>query len=299
MLLAVICFSLANISFKYIEKRIKYSPDSLKRQLWTTVVLFSISVIFAGALGLGAKVNWNSLTFGVTNPFTPFAGECEPYSADISNCFRSVEDTNSKLMVIGDSQAAANSEVFYQYGKSVGYNTLVLSRNGGPILDATCTRTVCIDQMMSEVRRYSPDVLIIANLWHLGEEGTFNLPKLERQLISPLLSYSRENNSKLVFVKPLPIMDQYNKYFSKFNALFLKRSLFKPIDVKSQIQISKFLEGVEVRHPNVLLLDPSTSLCENGVCEAISNREALYRDKTHLTEFGALKLMAELQKLKL
>ena len=297
-LLAITSFIFANFSFKYIEGSFKYSPGLQKKKVLTTIALLLTAIVFSGTLGFGAKSNWNAQTFGLSNPFIPFAGNCEPYLTDIPNCFKSDRKSQLKLMVIGDSQAAAYSEGFYKYGRSHGYSTLVLSRNGGPFLDARClTKLVCNDPMFEEVIRYSPDILVIANLWKLDENRKFDLFQLERELINPLLEYSDRNKTKLVFVKPLPIMRHYDNYYSKFNSSVLRKTIFIPMSISSQYQINNFLDKVKIDSPNIIVLDPKRSLCKSEGCQAISNDRGLYRDKTHLSTYGAVMLVSDFQVL--
>jgi peptidoglycan/LPS O-acetylase OafA/YrhL len=296
LILITSCLVLASASYHYIELRFHYSSHGLRRLLIRTLSLYLVAVLFLIGIGIGAKQNWGKETYGLTNPFVAIEEKCSQVEVGFPNCFIPGPKNAKTLMVVGDSQAAADSDAFISYGRLHGLSTLIISRNGGPLTDARCKQNNCNDALMLAIKQVDPDYLVVANLWNLPDDTVYKEQRITEEFLKPLISWTKQNNVQFILVSPLPVLGAPGKYYSILNSQLIKQELFVPEFIPSQRQVDGIFKKSEYVQ-SFKLLDPKLSLCKTQLCAAIDDGLALYRDKTHLSRFGAKKLIEQVSKL--
>lgn len=297
ILLALVVYIFSFLSFKLIETRFLNRNIPTPKRLQKTFILFLCACVSAAGLGYGSKQNWGVDSFGLSNPFKPFTQDCTNLDLALPNCFFKNEDSEPLMMVVGDSQAGAGIEGFKKFGKLNGYSVLVISRNGGPFTDATC-RSVdkCEDLMMDAIKEYNPKLLVVSNLWNLPLDQLYESSTLQETFIDPIQNWAESNSSRVIVMTPLPIVRNFGSYISLVNSEVLQEKYFQPIFVPSQNQISKLLLQHSTNSSTFRALDLNQIYCSSPGCLVIKNQKSIYRDKSHLSDAGALLLVPALQR---
>jgi len=234
----------------------------------------------------------------------------ESCSSDIENEFR--------LMLVGDSQAAALSNGFIEAAKALNAGYLMAFGNSCPVhLRPNEIRPDC-EKIQSATRdmvsSFDPDVLVIANASDLYvSRGGFGKPDTQiRMEDGRLPSNYREalanwtsgvvgaltiepfSGRAVVYVQMIPVAPVRTPTLLhrevRVEKFALSESFDRNLIVEAEREAMKQVEPLRV-------LDPASVLCSSGQCMLYEKGEPIYADLYHLNSRGATLLVDELSRM--
>ena len=211
--------------FYGVEKQMRPLSLAKKRKQLNAGLLMIITtllvILLIGLVSATLRTSWQPRPFytGYRDE-VELLGECldSPVPDDIGkNCVWNRGDSTTRLMLLGDSQAASLASGAINASVLVGAEIAIHAQGGCPFISSALKISRCPswDSRLNAIRDYQPDVLIIANAWSLYDESLINVlvETLQNEelptilvLEAPYLGVSRDSlASKFLFhLTPVP-----------------------------------------------------------------------------------------------
>lgn len=312
---------LSSFQLRLVESPIRFRQDiagkvALKLFGVTTVMLLAVGGLVFGLSRSGLNLE-NQAQFDVMQRF---ADGCSfPGSADRLNPMCTLESGSPmRMLLIGDSQAAALADGFVAVAENLGAAYSVIFANSCPIhLRPNELREGCADFqnfVPKMIQDFKPTIVVVANASDLyvtrggfgkpdtqirREDGS--LPKNYQEALINWTSGVRGailSNSLMqlpvVYVQMVPI------------APVKTATLLRPVDNLSTFSLTDGFDRnliVEAETdtlsnlPRVAVMDPGQALCPGGRCQLTFAGKPIYNDLYHLNPRGAMLLAPNLQQL--
>jgi peptidoglycan/LPS O-acetylase OafA/YrhL len=280
----------------------------------------ALSVVAAGLVTLASR---SGLGLEVESSFEPLdfaASKCsfvdgtlatdESCSSDIEKDFR--------LMLIGDSQAAALSDGFVQAAEAFNAGYQMAFGNSCPVhLRPNEIRSNC-EQIQNATRdmvdSFDPDVLVIANASDLYvSRGGFGKPDTQIRMEDGRLPSNYQealgnwtfgvvgalktepfNGRAVVYVQMIPVAPVRTPTLLQREVRVEKFALSESFDRNLIVEAER--EAMKGIRP-LRVLDPAGVLCSSGQCLLYEEGEPIYADLYHLNSRGAKLLVNELSRM--
>jgi hypothetical protein len=323
VLTSLFALFLATLTNRFFENPIRYSSKLTGKKSWAVLVacmlvsllaVGSVNKLAATGLGLGVESSGSELIAlencrgraAVENPENP--------------CDNGVQNSNSLVVLLGDSQAQSAADGLFQAGVELGVRIIGFQADGCPMSARSTVKESewCPDVQnayVDSIVRFNPDVVVIVNRYdQYVVEGSNNGPndlrvpfangKLptsqEEQLKSVVESLSEEvaavrSLGPKVFVlleTPTVLMPEPNllsKMFKSVRSAELNQALeWNRVRDEIVAEISTKLNAIN----GVQIVDPSSNLCEEyPKCSAVSGGLITHWEKQHLNRIGSLQLV--------
>jgi len=317
VLIAVV---LSHISLRWIENPIRHRSDIAGSR---TVRLFVLTATFVVIVAISLNVSSRSglgLASGSQFESTPSVAATCNLSLDqlelAPDC--TIDGRNeTRLLLIGDSQAVALSDGFVEVAASLGASYRIAFGNSCPVhfrenqLWPGCQAIQRRIAMLTQ--EFSPTVVVVANASDLyvtrggfgkpdaripNEDGSFpdNYEEALKNWTSGLVQVMRADwlaDRTVVYVQMPPVAP------SRLPTLLQPRASATPFALSSSFDRNMVVEEekkVLRSQPNVVILDPASVLCPNNLCTLATEEGPIYADKYHLNVRGARILAPELQR---
>ena len=315
----VVAVLMSVFQFRYFENPIRKNERIRGRNAallalcsTATVTLVSFGFIRASGTGLGLD---NDPIF--ERPFS-LGSNCtyeKDWKSVLDRCGE-VGSSNERLLLVGDSQAAAISDGFVFAARSLGASYSMITSNSCPVhSQPNELREMCDEfhlDMQNIAKYYKPTVVVVANAADLyitrggfGKPDTLirnssgEIPKnyqeaLDGWVEGVFVALDGEwfSNTKIVYVHMSP------------NAPLVQTSVLKQNSKNVKFQLKSQFDRAEIvlmekrqleRLGNVTLFDPATTLCPSGLCQTRSLEGPIYADEYHLNSRGAALLQGALR----
>lgn len=317
----VIAVVISVLQYRSVELPIRNRTDWQGRQVARVLaVAAAISVMAASVvalasrsgLGLEAESSFERLESAASK--CSFVGGApavdESCSSDIENDFR--------LMLVGDSQAAALSDGFVEVAKALDAGYLMAFGNSCPVhlrpneIRPDCERSQIATRDM--VESFAPNVLVVANASDLYvSRGGFGKPDTQIRMDNGRLPSNYQealsnwisgvvgalvaepfSERKIVYVQMVPIAPVRAPTLMqrevRAEEFALSESFDRNLIVEAERVAMKQIDSVTV-------LDPGRVLCVFGRCKLLDRGESIYADLYHLNPRGAKLLVNELSRM--
>ena len=312
---------LSSFQLRLVETPIRFRQDivgkvALKLFGVMTILLLAIGGLVFGLSRSGLNLD-NESQFDAMQRFSDGCSYQGPRDRLNPVC-TSDSDSPTRMLLIGDSQAAAIADGFVAAAENIGAAYSVVFADSCPIhLRPNELREGCADFQNSVpriIQDFKPTVVVIANASDLyvtrggfgkpdtqirREDGS--LPKNYQEALINWTSGVRGailSNSLLqlpvVYVQMVPI------------APIKTATLLRPVDILSTFSLTdgfdrNLVVAAEAETfsdlPRVAILDPSQVLCPDGRCQLTFAGKPIYNDLYHLNPRGAMLLAPNLQQL--
>ncbi|MFP8618556.1 acyltransferase family protein [Klebsiella grimontii] len=237
---------------------------------------------------------------------------------------------NDAVVLLGDSHAAALRGGVEHYANLNGLSVYQLTKSSCPNIIGTPRylgrnpehATLCnnfnknaIDYIKS---KDNIKIVIMSAFWdagidtkepqfgyHLvsGERTDDNLTALKLGLVDTIKTL-KENGKKIILVKDVPrfkfdvvkeVVNNNMEFRRVLGNILIANNDLNGYSSRYETQIGK----VDIILDNMLsegikIVDPQSSLCKGFECEYMKNENALYYDRQHLNEFGAIEALRNL-----
>lgn len=281
LLAILIIIVVSYLSYKFIEtpfRGIKSVIPFFKKL--APVALFSLLLILPAG-----KVN-SSIVDPMPVELTRYAADEEIcHGKIVGDCIRGDKESDSIVLVIGDSHAAQLNYFFDEIGKynKIAYRVLTASSCVTiPGFDSERIpqwgQEPCKNQITKVMDYYKQtETIIIAGMWSYQTES-----KLFLKCFEEFLNKAKKDNKKIIVMAQIPVLN-YN-----MQRAFRYQSLGLPVTVgkaKDWFKGNDIIKNITVKFSNADFLD----LTETGFfLEAPFYKEILiYHDSHHLNEYGA------------
>ena len=316
ILLVLLAFVLAWMTYKFIEQPIRFGIPKAKEGRYALVI---VGVLFAfGILGLMTKnqKSWKILSgneqeelFKVPS-FT--SGNC-PYKVP-ENAYCNQSGDNPNVAIIGDSFSLAMYPGLRDYYRNQGKNVIHFGRGSCPPLLGVSVRTKGESEICSAIINQAFDnILTLASVKDvvlIGRWSAYLDPKevtdfsskyetdrkkvLENGLLETIKALIAAGKS-ITFVHAVPDLGFDPKSCLKLRKFQLREHnsacSVSQTTIETQQEVYRgVLAKVLVSVPQVKTFDPLPFLCQNGECRGKMNGVLLYRDKTHLSIAGSIEM---------
>jgi peptidoglycan/LPS O-acetylase OafA/YrhL len=311
--LILVTFVLADLLYRKIEERYRYPPPEAHRR---HDAMFAAAILgFALVLNAPAAVAW--LQHGWTGRI---AGRPDPeitakIEANLGLC-----QNGADVVLVGDSHAGAWTPAVAQALQvaDLSGTRYPLVNNCKLLRDAyfgyslqESPGNACragIQAWFDQLERDDPEWVVMASFWpagvgekypsgrilgdHMDHQPTMEESRayFEEQLeltIDELIGDGR----KLIIIGSSPLLTEDP------NVCLSRPALFVPRDCDAHNQVAepathRYLQSVfrnaSARNPSVFYFDTFAALCPEGVCRVSDHDVSLFRDKHHLSAYGAL-----------
>lgn len=317
----VIAVVISVLQYRSVELPIRNRTDWQGRQVARVLaVAAAISVMAASVvalasrsgLGLEAESSFERLESAASK--CSFVGGAlavdESCSSDIENDFR--------LMLVGDSQAAALSDGFVEVAKALNAGYLLAFGNSCPVhlrpneIRPDCERIQIATRDL--VESFDPNVLVVANASDLYvSRGGFGKPDTQIRMDNGRMPSNYQealsnwisgvvgalvaepfSEREIIYVQMVPIAPVRTPTLMqrevRAEEFALSESFDRNLIVESERVALKQINSVTV-------LDPGSVLCVSGRCKMLDRGEPIYADLYHLNPRGAKLLVNELSRM--
>lgn len=277
---------LGGLSYYYIEGKLKHLLVGLqgRRRILAITSIFLVPILVMGILRLGS-INF----YGLASPPSLVGTiSCEK-GEDIGFCGEKLLSERQNYLLIGDSHAAALSEIFKKEVSKLGGNPFVMYGRGCPLslkglTPKSGTLTPCQKylQMVIDFTNKNESILIVAQR---SSQETWPDQSSTKELLRSIKLLDRYAK-KIYLILP-------NPEFRKGQAQGSLSSLF---ELNSSVPRSQMLQasfadasllGKGLRQTGVSVFDSSQLFCSEKACSFKSNGKYLYWDSNHLSRDGA------------
>lgn len=271
----------------YIEKRFYGSQTRQRYRSVAISVLSIMAFVFLAILGLGGKSAWGLELNGMTSPYKPIFSKCDTYPIPFSNCFKKSPNSRGIILVVGDSQAESNSYSLFTSAQRLNLDLLIVSQGGTRYVARKCNGAgQCTDDLTKLIVELHPKYLIISNLWRDSMHSSENSKTLYEEYFLPYASLLDQGVEKIVIVKSIPIPDNFGSYFTLYNHFLGKEYRFS-LDGDQSVKSSQAIDRLTSNYPRIESIDPKILICKQLDCSVTDNGISLYRNATHLTQYGS------------
>jgi hypothetical protein len=314
---------LATLTNRFFENPIRYSSKLVGKKSWAVLVACMLmSLLVIGAVN---KLASTGLGIGVESSGSDLISleYCRGQAVveDPENpCDNGVKNSDSLVVLLGDSQAQSAADGLFQAGVELGVRVIGFQADGCPMSARSTVKESewcpgVQNAYVDSIVRFNPDVVVIVNRYdQYVVEGSSNGPndlrvpftngKLptsrEEQLKSVVGSLSEEviavrNLGPKVVVlleTPTVLMPEPNllsKMFKSVRSAELNQALeWNRVRDEIATEIRTKLNAID----GVQIVDPSSYLCnEYPKCSAVSSGLITHWEKQHLNRIGSLQLV--------
>jgi peptidoglycan/LPS O-acetylase OafA/YrhL len=311
----VITYSLAFLSYNYIELKINYkSVHTLfpKKQ----AIKVGIALMFGCYCSIWLFFNFQPfISLSVTTDKNVW-GSGAQFQRSVDNKILS----GRTIYVVGDSHAGAYSKMMAKLQQDTGIKPIIFSSAGCGLINLRAPilpeGNKCAERMLrwlAEIKtKIKPDdVLLLASLKvpillkqeaiHPAEESELssliNVDNSSQsrkeaftesdQIIKELSQYTKN----IIIDYPKPVLNfipfRCSDWYTKFNPVCQAGSSVRLTFIKKLQQPSvELLTDLVNKNKNLLIWDPTLVLCINDECPAYMNTYPLYYDSNHLSGYG-------------
>jgi peptidoglycan/LPS O-acetylase OafA/YrhL len=207
------------------------------------------------------------------------------------------------VYLVGDSQAAAAADGAISAAKASGLNIAMRTINGCPPLDFVTSGGGCWLANESDIKSLNPEIVVVASslTYYAPETNPTNgeIPKSILSIINWISRLESQGRKIIVFLE-VPKMDMSAR------ATILQPELITNVtrieDQSSRIYLEQKIIEAFVKNSAVSVVSADNIFCPGGQCNPRQKDKLLYRDPTHLSQFGSLLLkqlfLTEFSKLK-
>ncbi len=334
LLLFIISFFLAIITYEYIEKPIR----KINIKFHSVSIIF-LSLILVGILGFlimknnGIPSRYPELEIAVRTKEEFRADKDPKQSKDcIENTVKTemcaISNKNKKptVVLIGDSHANHLYPGLKNIFDSKGENLLLLGKSGtAPFLNVLSMKDAFISSLDDEFNYIqhndSIHTVIFSAFWgaYYEEDGLavgdiYNYKKVIKDILNPsekkqstifMQAFSRtidnmlKLNKKVVVFYDIPVLPfRLSKCYPRPFLKKISNCEFNEIlSLNSQERSRKSISMILQNKKNILLLDPVPIICENATCSVIKNNIITYSDEFHLSSEGAILILNKISGL--
>jgi peptidoglycan/LPS O-acetylase OafA/YrhL len=312
---------LSSFQLRFVETPIRFRQDivgkvALKLFGITTVILLAVGGLVVGLSRSGLNLD-NQAQF---DSMQRFADNCSYPGLEekLNPKCTSESGGPTRLLLIGDSQAAALADGFVAVAESLGAAYSVVFANSCPIhLRPNELRESCAEFQNSVpgiIKEFKPTVVVVANASDLYvTRGGFGKPdtQIRREDGSLPKNYQEALDNWTSGVRGAMVSDSLMKlpliYVQMVPISPIKTAtLLRPVDNLSTFSLADGFDRnliVEAEAetfsdlPRVAVLDPARALCPDGRCQLTHAGKPIYNDLYHLNPRGAMLLAPDLQQL--
>jgi peptidoglycan/LPS O-acetylase OafA/YrhL len=322
VLASLFALLLAAFTSRFFENPIRYSSKLSGKKSWA--VLVACMLVSLLAIGSVNKLASTGLGIGVESSGSELIAleSCRGRSA-VDNpenpCDNGVQDSDSLVVLLGDSQAQSAADGLFQAGVELGVRIIGFQADGCPMSARSTVKESewCPDVQnayVDSILRFNPDVVVIVNRYdQYVVEGSDNGPNdlrvpfsdgnlptnREEQLQSVVESLSekvtavRNLGPKVIAMLETPTVllpepNLLSKMFKSVRSAELNQVLeWNKVRDEIASEIRTKLSGIV----GVQIVDPSSNLCgEYPKCSAVSGGLITHWEKQHLNRIGSLQL---------
>lgn len=323
VLASLFALFLATLTNRFFENPIRYSSRFAGRKSWA--VLLACMLVSLLAIGAVNKLASAGLGIGIESLGSELIAleNCRGRAA-VENpenpCDNGVQNSDSLVVLLGDSQAQSAADGLFQAGVELGVRVIGFQADGCPMSARSTVKESewcpgVQNAYVDSIVRFNPDVVVIVNRYdQYVVEGSSNGPndlrvpfsngKLptsrEEQLKSVVESLSeevaavRKLGPKVVVLLETPtvLMPEPNllsKMFKSVRSAELNQALvWNSVRDEIAAEIRAKLSAID----GVQIVDPSSNLCgEYPKCSAVSDGLITHWEKQHLNRIGSLQLI--------
>lgn len=277
---------LGGLSYFYIEGKLRNSLVEIKGRL-RIVVIASILVVPILSMGIFRLGSTNY--YGLASPPTLVGTiSCEK-GEDIGHCGDIQTNKKQNYLLVGDSHAAALSEIFQKKVSELGGNAFVMYGRGCPLSLAgfdskSNVQSPCQEylKMVIEFTIKNETILVIAQR---SSQERWPDQSSTQELIASI-NLLNKHAKKIYIILPNPEFRKGQAQGS-FSSLFQLNSNVP----RSQILPASFADSKLIREglhqTGVSILDSSKIFCSEQACSFKLDGKYLYWDSNHLSRDGA------------
>ncbi|MEY8715766.1 acyltransferase family protein [Francisella philomiragia] len=329
----ILSILLATISYFFIEKpfryRFKFSFIKTIMILW--VLPFALSVSFAlcskyiNSFGYnkpygGYIVTGNASSSSLTYEYPGYKkrlGELyELKSIWSGNDYRTPIELKNLIkdrydvVVFGDSHAQAAISMINVWTKQEHLKTLLAGGTQGLIFHMIKDNQIK-DSVKAIIEKAQPKIFIISGWWNSYTENTNNLNNNDMlQSIDNILQILETDNIQPIILLDWPSLKGMKPTcgMMKINSLLNKVGCTRTLKsiIKSQSIELEYINRMQQKYPNLIIIDPKKIICHDGNCSNTINNTIIYQNSidmpnglnnAHLNEHGSA-LIGELYQKK-
>ena len=294
---AVASLAPAWLSYRFIEKKIRFKKNIKLRQI-TSVVLCAIVLPISASYAIdGLTINLRKyiqdapaledLRFSVRN-------QCQHViQMNTDKCYRKEVNSNNEAVLFGDSHASSASDGIVGAAKIARFSLGVVSFDGCPPFPISaigdgCSEARVVYEQTLEI--LSPNTVVLVN--SLEHYLQYDGGKIDSAFIVGSLSRYVETltsrNIRVVIVLQVPNM-KINGQVSVLRPR-LSTSESNLTDQKDRFSLLRQLRDKVGGNPLVSFVETDELFCSNGACNPRFNDELIYRDQSHLNPVGSMRL---------
>lgn len=302
----LLTLALGMILYKFVESRFrilqKKNPQSIFHASFNVPIFLFVPLVVLLTLLFGIQHNYFGAHAIVTKPV--YAGSLGDCSRDNSfnACKFTVENPQSRILLIGDSQAGSISESFIQFASNNNLDAYIWARTGCRFI---LKQSIDSNLLKSKRELQELDSIIGCNRhndrvfdWILKNPNTqivlMNSPSESRFLLGATrntTSLLEEAASKVLVIGSVPFFSDGDSFFGQNSSIWEKseswpKQMNQKLLPKSPFIYNDFLKS-ELPRENVFFLDPTSVFCKSGKCFRRYQGDWLYSDVSHLSLDGA------------
>jgi peptidoglycan/LPS O-acetylase OafA/YrhL len=329
MAAVILSIVLAWLTYRFIEKPIRFGTQGR-----TVVVGLLLSMVVIGAMGhkvyvdvgisdrevVLKNVDIRQTDFSQSNPPSPCTNDAK-FSLVSPFCHKfTAENSQSTIVLWGDSSAAAWQNVFLDIAKSKNYTIIVIAHEGcSPLLDVAARKTYVEDggkspycgygliqeQALELINEFKPNATILVAAWNWlkpsqidiqdGQSGKID-NYVDKRIFDTVKAF--EKISRLIVFKSWPNLPKEPNYKISRIGFLQSETRRALLDVRDFIKDSEYIHSILDRSAssNTLFFSPSEKICAEK-CVPILNGVRMYYDSYHITRQGSMQFRVEIEKL--
>jgi peptidoglycan/LPS O-acetylase OafA/YrhL len=230
-------------------------------------------------------------------------GDCEPafYFPKRRICLKSEPNKLADTVVIGDSHAySAYWGIRNSFGP-IGHNVQLIGKGACvPYLDLEMSSVApeCATLINSQLQwvvnnKTVKNVFIVHRYAYLSENSTQKDISDFKEGLHKTLTLLASRNKKVIYILSLPEL----RFDPKFCVGDLPFGRNKPVNDCSYLLSEELVrhgayrmavQQVLSNHPEVMTYDPSSFMCNDGVCHPVVENKMVLMDDNHLSESGSI-----------
>jgi peptidoglycan/LPS O-acetylase OafA/YrhL len=308
LLLIVVSFVLAWLTYEFVEKKIRYSIN----KKWVFILLLLMLLVFTLSLIIYFNKGFNKrfpnqevllkqITLSPTVRLSAARDKINGrelclrlYPQKIKNiiCLAS-DDGPNKVFIIGDSHTRFVYDGYHQILVNKGYSVINLGISSCPYLEPEETNQSeshknCnnyFKKIIDIIKKEKPKAILISN------DGWYSEKNLFKQGMSETLSSLPKDIPLIWFLQtPRPPFSLAKCVSRSANIKNFSQdcSFEKNIYTEYFYGYAEAVEEIKKNYPRLITVNPSNVLCDKERCSIILNNNFLYIDnKSHLSLYGS------------
>jgi len=300
-LIWVVIFSLAALTWQFVEKPFRRTSDQLLNRRNTFISLGTISVVLIiinltiiREEGFKGRLNDNSLrALAAKQNFSPHRQKChqsDGYQLTYeTSCVYNQSSEAPQFLLWGDSHGVELADALSKNLKEVGQSIRAITYSSCPPIIGYKSRSSlgCEAHNTNVLTKISADpsvqevILVASYSSYLPQNGS--LLTLFKSTVELLLAAGK----KVVIVLPIPHAPwPVPEAFARSSSRTGTQELHFPLDLHLKKSIG-LIDEIKAWGLPIQVFDPTTTLCNSDVCSTTQQGEPLYFDSHHLSMFGA------------